>query len=107
MEVTELGMVMPGRLLHPAKQLSGMVVMVSGKVTLVRLLQSRNILCSREGVVTLLRLVQPLNKPGPIEVTDSGIIIFVRLVHPLNTPDSMVVTDSGIVIFFKLQPENA
>ena len=36
------------------------------------------------GIVTLVRFVQPLKVPSPIEVTPSGIVILVRLVQPLK-----------------------
>ncbi len=55
-----------------------------------------------------IKLVQLLNAPLPIEVTQLGIVMFVSFEQPLNTLFSIIVTPLGIVIFVRLeQPEKA
>jgi hypothetical protein len=43
------------------------------------------------GIVTDVRLEQPLKADAPMEVTDEGIVTDVRLEQPLKAPSPMVV----------------
>ena len=40
-------------------------------------------------MVTLVRLVHPLNVPEPIKVTELPMVTLLRLVHPSNAPELM------------------
>ena len=60
-----------------------------------------------EGIVMLVKPVQPLNAESPIVVTLFGNEIFAKLVQLLNAELPIVVTLFGIVIFVKpVQPLN-
>jgi Na+-translocating ferredoxin:NAD+ oxidoreductase RnfD subunit len=44
------------------------------------------------GIVTLVRLLQDWKAPHPMLVTLSGIVTLVRLLQPLKAPTPMLVT---------------
>ena len=87
--VTELGIVIDGRLVHPLNALSLIVV-------------------TELGIVIDIKLEQLINALEPILVTEFGIIIDGKLEHPLNALEPILVSEFGIVIDIKLeQPLNA
>ena len=60
------------------------------------------------GIVTFLRLMQPVNAHLPIFVTLSGIVTLTRLLQQANALLPISVTLPGIVTLTRLlQPENA
>jgi len=79
-----------------SKALLPMLVTLSGIVTLVRLLQLKNILGSMlvtlSGTVMLVRLLQREKAEAPMLVTLSGIMMFVRLLQEAKAPLPMLVT---------------
>ena len=81
-----------------------MLVIVSGIVILIRLLQPRNPLVSMlvivSGIVILVRLWQPLKAEAPILVTVSGIVMLVRLLQPLKAEEGIDVS-FVITTFFR------
>ena len=58
-------------------------------------------------MVMFVRVIQKLNAPSPMLVTESGIIMLLRLQQPENAHLPILVTESGIVILFKVQFSNA
>jgi len=44
-------------------------------------------------MVTLVKLLQPQNARGPIDITEEGIVILVKLVQPKNTLFPIDVTE--------------
>ena len=88
MLVTELGIVMEVRPVHPAKELLPMLVTELGMVMEVRLVQLQK--AQLPMLVTELGMdmeVSPLQKEKaslPMLVTELGMIMEVRLLHPLK-----------------------
>ena len=71
------------RLVQPKKACCPMLVMLSGIVMVVRLLQKAKppMLVTLSGIVMLVRLVQSRKASFPMLVTLSGIVMLVRLVQ--------------------------
>ena len=59
-------------------------------------------LVTLSGIVTLVRVSQPLNKASLIVVNDLGSFIFFKFVHSENALLPIEVTVSGIVIDSRL-----
>ena len=59
-------------------------------------------LVTDEGMVMLVKPVQPLNARSPMLVTDEGMLMLVRPLQLLNAYFPMLVTDEGMVVV--LQP---
>ena len=99
MLVTLSGRVILVRLLQSSNALSPMLVTPSGRVTLVRLLQPRNdsspMLVTPSGRVMLIRMLQYSNASFPMLVTPSSRVTLVRLLQYLNASFPMLVTPFG------------
>ena len=56
------------------------------------------------GIVTLVRLLQSRNAESPMLVTLFGIVTLVRLLHPESAESSMLITPFGILYLFSVFP---
>ena len=55
-------------------------------------------LVTLSGIVTLVRLVQPMNAASPMLVTLLGIVTLARLVHDKNAKAPMLVTGRPLIV---------
>ena len=88
-----------------------MLVRLSGKFILVKLLHPENvplsILVRLSGSFILVKLLHPENAPAPMLVRLSGKFMLVNLTHPENVPAPMLVKLSGnltLVTYISMPP---
>ena len=112
--VTELGMVMLVRAVHPLNAQSPIHVTESGITVLAHPCIRRFVLVSmmalqlfRESytlfssaTIILVSSPHPINASSPIHVTDSGILMLVSASHPLNASAPISVTEFGMLMLF-------
>ena len=94
---------MADRFQQSMNEVSAMYVIVLGKETDVKLLQSEKVPHQIEvtpsGIVTEIRLLQPIKAPVSIAVTPYGIITEIRLLQFAKAYLPIASTDEGIVTY--------
>ena len=101
MVVTEDGIVTFVTFPAPYSALLGIIVVPSANIISPEQLLKAYwpMLVTEDGIVILVRLLQPLKAYDPMLVTEEGIVILVRLLQPLKAAYPMLVTVDGIVTF--------
>lgn len=80
-DVTELGISIYFKELHPENALFPILII-------------------EEGIITFSNDMQPSKVSSSISVIDDGIVISFNFLHSLKDPSSILVTDDGIIIVF-------